>query len=1010
MKLRNEILACLLASLMVLSGTVSLVASAQSEQGGADAVVASQGVKGYPSRPPEEGDAFLVTMANGAAACRDATPAERLQILRRDPSVKTRPVRDADVFQSSGPQSKTASSEQTASNLTAGHLDIILRPTDQLRANPEALAAFERAAATWENLITSEITVVIDVDFGTTRFGTAFGQNVIGSTSGGIVYIPPYTDIRNRLTSQASTAEESGLYAALPTGAVIPTDSGSPTTMRVTSPQARALGAIAANANPDDTAGNDKLGSAPSIGFNSTFNFDFDPTNGITSRTIDFDAVVTHEIGHALGFVSDVGILEVSPNATQRPTIWDLFRFRPGTTFSTFQTAQRIATTGGEQRYFDGAVELPLSTGNPSGDNGDGQQASHWKDDAQNGGVYVGIMDPTISSGIRRQVTDNDRRALDFMGYSLGALPPGPANDNFADAVNLQGASGSVTGTNVNARKETGEPDAIPGVTVGGRTVWYAWTAPATGTATFDTIGSGFDTTLSVFNGAAVGALLRVTDNDDIDTQAGNTASRVQFNATAGTVYRIMVDGFDGGSGTFALNWTSTVPTPTPTPTPTVSYSVTGRVQDAAGNGIEGVRLAIDGPNLVNTFPHLPVTTDAGGNFQFSLLTPGGNYTVRSDDSRYAFTPPTAAFNSISANHTVNFTASPLFVPVTGRIVEGAQGLAGVGVGLYDNNGALLQQTSTGADGRWTFASVGVFRGYSLSFVKAGYTITPPGFPIQVAGTVLDVGAVAAVKANQIEETSFFVAQHYRDFLGREPDAGGLQFWISEIENCGIDRACREGKRVNVSAAFFQSIEFQNTGYLVERMYKTAYGDRVEVSTGLVVPAVTRQEFNQDTPLISNGVVVNQIGWDSKLENNKVAYAQTFVQRQRFTDIYGALTPQQFVDRLDQNAGGVLTAAERASLVGELTANNTTAGRASVLRKVAENAELDRREKNRAFVLMEYFGYLRRNPSDAPDMGLNYAGWNFWLGKLNEYGGDYVRAEMVKAFLESTEYRQRFVQ
>ena len=120
------------------------------------------------------------------------------------------------------------------------------------------------------------------------------------------------------------------------------------------------------------------------------------------------------------------------------------------------------------------------------------------------------------------------------------------------------------------------------------------------------------------------------------------------------------------------------------------------------------------------------------------------------------------------------------------------------------------------------------------------------------------------------------------------------------------------------------------------------------------------------------------------------------------------MTPAAFVAKLNQNTGGALTQAEVDALVAELSANNTTAGRASVLRKVAENPEVDRREKNRAFVLMEYFGYLRRNPNDAPELGLNYAGWNFWLGKLNEFGGNYVAAEMVKAFLDSAEYRGRF--
>jgi len=112
------------------------------------------------------------------------------------------------------------------------------------------------------------------------------------------------------------------------------------------------------------------------------------------------------------------------------------------------------------------------------------------------------------------------------------------------------------------------------------------------------------------------------------------------------------------------------------------------------------------------------------------------------------------------------------------------------------------------------------------------------------------------------------------------------------------------------------------------------------------------------------------------------------------------------VDALNANTGGSLTASERNALVNGLNAMTET--RATVLRKVAENATFTNRELNRAFVLIEYFGYLRRNPNDLPDT--NFDGFNFWLNKLNSFGGDFRRAEMVKAFLSSTEYRQRFGQ
>jgi hypothetical protein len=77
---------------------------------------------------------------------------------------------------------------------------------------------------------------------------------------------------------------------------------------------------------------------------------------------------------------------------------------------------------------------------------------------------------------------------------------------------------------------------------------------------------------------------------------------------------------------------------------------------------------------------------------------------------------------------------------------------------------------------------------------------------------------------------------------------------------------------------------------------------------------------------------------------------------------------------------------------------------------VADNAALKQQELNKAFVLMQYFGYLRRNPYDPPEQSLDYGGFNFWLGKLNQFNGNYITADMVKAFLVSAEYRQRFGQ
>jgi hypothetical protein len=269
---------------------------------------------------------------------------------------------------------------------------------------------------------------------------------------------------------------------------------------------------------------------------------------------------------------------------------------------------------------------------------------------------------------------------------------------------------------------------------------------------------------------------------------------------------------------------------------------------------------------------------------------------------------------------------------------------------------------------------------------------------------------------NAIDDAATFVRQHYHDFLNREPDQSGLDFWTSQITSCGNDAACTEVKRINVSAAFFLSIEFQQTGYLVERMYKVAYGNASGTSTlggtthQLFVPRVRYAEFLKDTQRIGRGVVVLAPGWEQALENNKQAYALEFVSTARFATAYATtLPPAQFVDQMNINAGSVLSASERTTAInlfgGANNTNNLTA-RAQALRQIAEDIDLFNAESNRAFVLAQYFGYMRRNPNDPQDN--DYTGYEFWLNKLNQFNGDYIAAEMVKAFISSSEYRQRF--
>jgi hypothetical protein len=257
-----------------------------------------------------------------------------------------------------------------------------------------------------------------------------------------------------------------------------------------------------------------------------------------------------------------------------------------------------------------------------------------------------------------------------------------------------------------------------------------------------------------------------------------------------------------------------------------------------------------------------------------------------------------------------------------------------------------------------------------------------------------------------INDTDFFVNQQYVDFLSRFPDQSGFDFWVNQITSCNGDATCIAGRRDNTSGAFFLSIEFQETGYLVERMYKVAYGDATASSTWqgahqLPVPIIRRSEFLPDTLQMSHGVVVGQNSWQTVLENNKVAFANDFVSRARFTTAYpNSMTTAAFVDALNANAGNPLSPAERDSLVnGGMT-------RAQIVRAVAEDADLSTAEKNKAFVLMQYFGYLRRDPNAGNDS--DYTGYDFWLQKLNNHGGDFHAAQMVRSFIVSGEYLGRF--
>jgi hypothetical protein len=199
-----------------------------------------------------------------------------------------------------------------------------------------------------------------------------------------------------------------------------------------------------------------------------------------------------------------------------------------------------------------------------------------------------------------------------------------PANNNFGAAQALTGSSGTLSGSNRLATKEAGEPTHAG--TTGGKSVWYQWTAPGDGQATLDTLGSEFDTVLAVYTGGAINSLTTIASNDDFT--ASSRASQVSFAATAGTTYRIAVDGYQTQSGTVregavTVNWSQTLP-PTPPGLTDPQVLPNGQFQLTV-NGIAGRTYAIDYSTDLSGWTELGTLTLSGTTGTFTDTTAPGH-------------------------------------------------------------------------------------------------------------------------------------------------------------------------------------------------------------------------------------------------------------------------------------------------------------------------------------------------------------------------------------------------
>jgi murein DD-endopeptidase MepM/ murein hydrolase activator NlpD len=519
---------------------------------------------------------------------------------------------------------------------------------------------------------------------------------------------------------------------------------------------------------------------------------------------------------------------------------------------------------------------------------------------------------------------------------------------------------------------------AFPGKSDNLNPVQLSWTIPSAG---FIPSGSTFQ--LLDANGSVIIADMRTTTSTSFAVSGPGTERRYMIRMASSSVTP------------------SPTPGPSPTPTPSVSPSPSPAPSPSASPS----------PSL-SPSPSASPSPSPSPSPSASPLPPPSP------------TPPSVAIQFSAALYTTNETDGSLNVTVN----RSGDTSASASVGYATSNGTAKEgRDYVAASGALNFAAGDTSKTFPIliidnAYVDGGRTVNltlsnPSGATLSTQSTAVltinDNDSVAGT--NPLDVPRSFVSLDYYDFLGRYPDQSGWDFWTNQITSCGSNVQCIEVQRINVSASFFLSIEFQQTGYLVERFYKAAYGDATGSSTfggnhQLPVPRVRFDEFLKDSQRIGRGVVVLAPGWEQLLETNKQAYAGEFVQTSRFLTAFPAtMTPAQFVDTLNQNAGTALSSTERTAAINLFAGAGDTANsnaRAQAVRQVAEDTDLYNAEFNRAFVLAQYFGYLRRNPNDPQDT--DYTGYDFWLTKLNQFNGNYINAEMVKAFLSSIEYRQRF--
>ena len=634
------------------------------------------------------------------------------QEMQRVECQKASPIEAQALMADGEPELQVINNPVTsASRLTkAKGLTLILRGTSQLERHPEAKAALRRAAATWMALIKNKITLTVDVDFGPTHFGAAYPEDVLGIASVQEVSARGrYPEIRQRLVETAKNERETALYQALPQDSLTPI---SGTTKNIAAPSAvfRSLGLLAATA--DAASESAMLGAPPAISFNSAFPFDFDARDGIDADKIDFEGLVSHQIGHLLGFVSEQDVQEDSPTKKRNyVTTWDLFRFQPERMAGSF-TAVRQIPTGAKQGLLTTGNNASLADGRFLGQAIDDESASHWKT-GRPGDAYLGVMESSLRFGQQLTITQNDREAMEYIGHTVGE-----SADEADDTIALTSGT-PMAGT-------VPEPDEDSCML---NPVQYTIQVPSTATALkVDLVGvPELDLFLRI-NGYVVAIGPNVWANFYSISTGGSEKITIEANPgstlPAGTYY-IGIGNCGAGAGNFTLTATVTKPNIPPTINTFAArldgdtLNLSGTAVDEDGDIVKATIKLIDAAGSETiTLPNVPVSFDASQN-SYSMALKG-----LAQASALSVVKANLVLTDAAGNNTSAMTAS---------------------FNQPDAGGAVIKNVSFDGD-------VMVFKGSpfvaGMKVEVNGVVVTPPlnlklkGAKLKLAGTISQLGLV----------------------------------------------------------------------------------------------------------------------------------------------------------------------------------------------------------------------------------------------------------------------------